>query len=161
MLVEGKDLKFDREIDLPDIHPVGHRQHAGREVENAGHAGRHEPVRHRLCGVNRRRDHGDVDSVFAHHADHVVNVVHHQAANAFAHPRRVRIEQGGEPESARGEPGVPSQRVAEVPDADQRHRPSLRQAEHGLDLVHQHRDVVPDPPGSVRAEVGQVLAQLR
>ena len=58
------------------------------------------------------------------------------------------------------EAAVAGQGVTEVTDADQGDRPALGEPEHLLDLLDQQRDVVADAPGAVRAEVGEVLAEL-
>jgi hypothetical protein len=59
------------------------------------------------------------------------------------------------------EPAVTGERVAEVADADERDRLPVVEPEGALQLVHQRRDLVPDPADAVGADVGQVLAQLR
>ena len=72
----------------------------------------------------------------------------------------IGVEERGDAEPAAGETGVAGQRVTEVTDADQRDGAPLGEAEHELDLLDQQGDVVADAAGAVRAEVGEVLAQL-
>ncbi len=72
----------------------------------------------------------------------------------------VGVEQGHHAEPAAAEAGVVGQRVAEVADADDDHRPVLGHADLAGDLVAQVVDVVADSAGAVGAEVGEVLAQL-
>ena len=45
----------------------------------------------------------------------IVDVVHHQTIDALAHPGRVRVEQRGEPEAARGEPAYPARACPRLP----------------------------------------------
>ena len=74
---------------------------------------------------------------------------------------RVGVEQRRDLEAADGEAGVAGQRLTEVADADQRDRAVHGEPEGAGDLLGQGRDVVADAADAVRAEVGQVLAQLR
>jgi hypothetical protein len=78
-----------------------------------------------------------------------------------AHLRRVHVEQGGHTEPAFGEPLVPGQRLPEVPDPGDQDRPVLGETERGTDLVDQVGDVVANPAGPVRAQGGEILADLR
>ena len=61
LLVEGEDLQLDGHVHLAHLDVVGHRQHAGREVEDAADPGRDQPVADLLGHRRRRRDHADRD----------------------------------------------------------------------------------------------------
>ena len=160
VLVEGEDLQLDGEVDLAHVDPVRHREHAGREVEDAGHAGGDQLVGDRLRGGGRGGDHPDRDRLLGRDRQQLVDVPDDQAVDLLAHPGRIGVEEGGDPEPAAGEAGVAGQGVTEITDADQRDRAALGEPEDVLDLVDQQGDVVADAAGAVRAEVGQVLAQL-
>ena len=114
----------------------------------------------RLGGGGRGGDHADRDGLLGGDPGQLVDVPDDQAVDLLADPGRVGVEQRDDPEAAAGEAVVAGQGVTEVTDADQGDRPALGEPEHVLDLVDQQGDVVADAPGAVRAEVGQVLAQL-
>ena len=65
--VEREDLQLHGEVDLADLDAARHLQHDRREVEDAAHAGRDEPVAHRLRGLRRRGDHADRDAALGAH----------------------------------------------------------------------------------------------
>ena len=159
-LVEGQDLQLGGEVDLADVHVLGHRQHHRREVQDAGDPGRDEPVAHVLGDRGRGGQHRDRDLLLGHDLGEVGDVAHDQAAQRRPDPGRVGVDQRGDAEAAAGEPGVPGQRLAEVADADQGDRAVHRDAERARDLLGQRGDVVADAADAVGAEVGQVLAQL-
>src|SRR5690606_17007243 len=50
LLVEGQDLELNGQIDLTHIHMLGHIEDHWSKVEDAGDAGRDEPVAHPLRG---------------------------------------------------------------------------------------------------------------
>ena len=160
MFVKGEYLQLDGEIDLSDVNPVGHCENARREVQNARHPGRDQPVGDGLRGMRRRRDHRDMDSVLGHHGLELVDASHDQTIDALAEPSRVRVQQRGDPEPPGHESVVPGQRVAEVADTHQDDGPRLVQPEHRLDLASQKGHVVAHAPGAVAAQVRQVLAEF-
>ena len=82
------------------------------------------------------------------------------AADLGADAGRVGVDEGRDADAAGGEAAVGGQRRAEVADADDDDVPVLGLAELAGDLVAQVLDVVADAAGAVRAEVGEVLAQL-
>src|SRR5215475_3819854 len=88
-------------------------------------------------------------------------MVHDESVDALADARRIGVEQRREAEPATGEPAVARERVAEITDTDQRDRAALVQPQHRFDLLDEQRDVVPDATGAVRAEMREILAELR
>jgi hypothetical protein len=87
-------------------------------------------------------------------------VVHDDAVDLDADQVRIDVEQRRDREAAAAEPAVTGQRVAEVADPDERDGLAVGQAEGGLQVPQQRADLVADPADAVRADVGQVLAQL-
>jgi hypothetical protein len=51
--------------------------------------------------------------------------------------------------------------MAQVSDADKRHRAPLGETEDRLDLTNEHLHVIADAAGAIRAQMGQILAKLR
>src|SRR5207249_1326893 len=146
---------------LAYVHVVGHVQHARREIEDAGHTALDQRVGDGLGGVYRGGDDRDRDALRGDHLGQLLGVPDDQPVDPLADPGLVGVEERGDVEAPGAEAGVPGQRVAQVTDADQGDRPVLVEPQHVLDLVGQLRDVVPDPPGTVGAQVGEVLAELR
>ena len=72
----------------------------------------------------------------------------------------VLVEEGDDPEAARGEAAVGRERVAEVAHPDDGDGPVLGEAELAGDLVGEVVDLVADTTHAVGPEVGQVLAEL-
>ena len=160
LLVEGEDLQLDGEVDLADVDAVGDGQHARREVEDAADAGGDEPVADVLGGGGRGGDDADGDAERRDHLLEAVQRLHDEPADLGADDRRVGVDQGADREAAGGEAAVVGERVPEVADPDDDDRPVLGEAELAGDLVDEVVDVVADAAGAVRAEVGEVLAQL-
>src|ERR687894_29843 len=57
---EREDLQLDGEVDLADVDPRGRGQRHRREVQDAPHPGRGQPVADRLGDVGRTREHAQV-----------------------------------------------------------------------------------------------------
>ena len=136
--------QLDGEVDLPDVDPVRYHEYARREVQNARYTRPDQTIGHLAGRVRGRGDHPDRDPLRLDHGLHLGDVAHHQAADPLADPPRIGVEQGRRCGTA-GEPGITGERVAQVPDADQRHRTRLVQAQHLFDLLDQQPDVVTDP----------------
>ena len=82
--------------------------------------------------------HADAHAVLGHHALQVGDQADHRAGHdLLADPRRVGVHQTDDPEAALGEPGVVGQRLPEVADPDDDHRPVLGQSQLAGDLVDQ------------------------
>ena len=100
VLVEGQDLQLGGEVDLAHVDVRRHRQHDRREVQDAGDAGGDEPVADLLRHVGRDGQHGDRDVLARDDPFEVVDVCDDQPADRRADPRRVGVDQGGDPEPA-------------------------------------------------------------
>src|SRR5439155_8630272 len=148
------------EVNLTHVDAVRNAQNARGEVQDAGDAGGDEAVGDHLGGVCRGGDHRDPDRLGLDHGRQVVDVAHAHAVDRLADAGRVGVEEGRDVEAAGGEPRVPRQGVTEITHPDEGHRPVLGEAEHLLDLADEGGHVVADAAGAVRAQVGQVLAQL-
>jgi hypothetical protein len=83
-----------------------------------------------------------------------------EVADLLADLALVRLQQRDHSEAPLREALVVGQRVAEVADPDDRHRPVLLEPKLAPDLVDQVLDVVADPTGAVGAEIRQILANL-
>ena len=157
----GEDLQFDRHVDLAHIDSVWHLEHCGREVEDASDARGDEPVAHTLGGPRRRGDHTDGDAVPLDEAFEPVGRLYGEARDLLADLGRVGVDKRRDAEPARSEPSVVGQRMTKMTDTDERHGPVLGQPDLARYLVAEEVDAIADAPGSVRAEVGQVLAEFR
>src|SRR5699024_12281038 len=92
--VEGQYLKFDGQVDLTHIDPLGHTEHDRGEVEDAGHTGLDEPAGDPLRGGGRCGDHSDGHTLSTHNLFPVVNMPHFQCRDAPTDPGGVGVEQG-------------------------------------------------------------------
>src|SRR6185295_7104869 len=108
----------------------------------------------------RGGDDANGDVVPGHHGLELVDVPDGQPGDPAAHDSRVGVQHGGDREPPGEETPVVGQRPAEVSGAHDDHRPVLRQAQRPGHLVDEVVDVVTDTPDPVRAEMGQVLAEL-
>ena len=160
LLVVGEDLQLLAEVDLADVDPLRHDQHRRGEVEDAGDPEVDEPVGDRLgasAGV----------AITAIAAPVSATSPRARSRSAMARPWiRWPIRSGDgsikrdDAEAAGVEAGVVGQRRAEVAEADDDHRPVVGRPDLAADLEPQVLDVVADTAGAVRAEVGEVLAEL-
>jgi len=57
--VEGKDLQFNRQVDLTHVYAHWHGKYDRSEIEDARHPGRDQPVAHPLRRPGRGSDHPD------------------------------------------------------------------------------------------------------
>ncbi len=87
-------------------------------------------------------------------------MAHRHPADLVSDERRLTVQDGRDPEAAGDETPVISQGAPEVTGTDDHDRPALREAKGPGDLVHEVFNVIADAPDPVRAQVGQVLAEL-
>ena len=145
---------------LRTLTPFGHDENGRCKVEDAGDSQIHEAVSNGLSGLGRGRDDRDGRARPGHHVLQLDQVGDGQAMDPLADQLRGRIDQPDHPEAAAVEAAVVGQRGAQVAQPDDDHRPVVGRAHLAADLAEQVLHVVADPPGAVRAEMGQVLAQL-
>src|SRR5690606_35546233 len=161
LLVEREDLEFDRQVDLAHVDALRDRQDDGREVQHARAARGHDAIAHPLGGARGGRDHGDGHAVVRDDLLQPVDVLHRHPGDLLADDGLVRVEQSRDPEAAGRETAVAGQCPAKVTDADDRDHPVLGEPQFAGDLVDEVLDLVPHAARPIRAEVGQVLAELR
>src|SRR5579864_5388142 len=161
LLVEGKDLKLDREVDLAQRDVVGNLQHRWCEVKDALHARRDEPVGCVLRRASGRGDDPDRDLALFHDALEVREVLNDHRVDGLADLRLVDVDQRAHAEPALAEAAIVRQRAPEVADADDDAVPILREPELTADLINEVLDVVADAARAVRTEVREVFPDLR
>ena len=161
LLVVGEDLQLDRQVDLAHVDALGHGDHGGGEVEDAGDTGSDQAVGDLLGHRGRGGDDGDRDAVLRDEVVEVVDVLYADPAVGLTDAGDVVVEQRGDPEAAGAEARVVGQRLAQVAEPDDDDRPVLGEPDLAGDLVAEVLHVVADAAGAVRAEVAEVLAQLR
>jgi hypothetical protein len=159
--VERQDLHLDRQVNLAHLDVVWNLKDNWCKVQNALDARRYQTVANRLSGGRWGRDHTDRDLSFQAHGGDVVDVTDGNAPNRDSYEILVHVEQRGDREPAAGEPAVVGQSVTKVTDADDRDGVVAGEAEDALDVAHEDLDVVADAPRAVRADVAEVLAELR
>ena len=162
LLVVGQDLQLLAEIDLADVDSFRHREHGRREVEDAGDAADPPAGRRRACAASA----GVAITAIAApvSATTLLEVGRGRRSpgrgSACRPAPATESTRADDPEPAGGEAGVVGQRGAQVAEPDDDHRPVVGRADLTADLEAQVLHVVADAAGAVRAEVGQVLAQL-
>ncbi len=159
--MERQDLQLHSKINLAHVHSHRHRQRDRREIEDACDSRGDKAVAHCLRSCRRRADDTYRHLVALDKDLHLVKRADHDATDGFADPAGVDIEQGDHTESPGLETAVSRERVAEVADPDQQNRTVLGQPELGGYTAEQEVHVVADATRPVRAEVGQILADLR
>src|SRR6201996_1536987 len=158
--MERQDLQFYGQINLTHVNTLCHIENDRRKVEDAGHSRRYQPVADRLRGTGRSGDHADRHLVLNDQVFELIGTLDGQPPDPATHNAGVRIQKRRDAETAGDEAAVVGQGAAQVARADDDHGPVLGQPEGPGDLVDQVVDVVADPADAVRAQVGQVLAEL-
>src|ERR1041384_3869588 len=151
LLVEGQDLKLDRQVDLAQRYVVGNLQDRRREVQDRLHARGDKTIARVLRGGRGRRDHADRNLALFRDAIDVAKVFDHHVVDLLPDLGSIDVKNGDDLKATLAEPTIVRERTPQVTDADDRAVPILRQAQLARDLVDQVLDVVADTPRSVRA----------
>src|SRR5438093_642530 len=160
LLVVGEDLELDGEVHLPHRDVIGDGDHGGGEVQDRSNAGRDHPIGYLLGRGSRRANHADGNVLSTADLTQAVDVLHGDRTDPLTHLALRVVHDGHDPEASRREPLVIREGMAEVARAGDQDRPVLGQAEYPSDLVDQIGHVVANPTRPIRAEIGEVLADL-
>ena len=159
--MERQDLQFDRHVDLTHEHAPGHVEHGRCEVEDRTDTRCDQSVGRILGCCRRRRDDADHDPTLGDESRQLVLVVDGDLTQLLTDLARIDVDHAHHRETPVAEPGELGECGTQVAGADDHTRPVMGEAELTSDLDQELVDVVPDSAGSVGAEVGQVLADLR
>src|SRR5882757_3316000 len=158
--VERQDLHLHRQVDLAHLDVVGNLEHDGCEVQDALHARGYQTVADPLRGGWRRGDHPYRHLPLGAHPGDVVDVADQDSSDRHADQVLVHVEQRRHRETPAGEARVVGQGVTKVTDPDHADGVLPGESEDSLDLADEDFHLVSDAARAVRADVGQVLAQL-
>jgi hypothetical protein len=156
---EREHLQLDGEVDLADVDARRRDQRNRREVQDAPHPGRGQPVTDGLGDVGRCRDDPDGGLRGGDDVGELVERPDGLPADALPDSRGRGVEEPDELEPTGTETGVVGQCGAQVADADQHAGAGPLHPEDARDPVAQRLDLVADPAHTAGTEVREVLAQ--
>jgi hypothetical protein len=148
-------------VDVAHPDPFGHLDDRRRIVQDRAHASSNQQIGDLLGVSGGHRQDRQLDPLVADHRRDLVGAHDRQPVDLLADLGRVVVEQRSDADALAAEAFVARDRLAEVADAYQRHRPFVLQPQNVLDLIEELLNVVADALLAEFAEIREVLADLR
>src|ERR1041384_446460 len=106
LLVEGQDLKLDRQVDLAQRYVVGNLQDRRREVQDRLHARGDKTIARVLRGGRGRRDHADRNLALFRDAIDVAKVFDHHVVDLLPDLGSIDVKNGDDLKATLAEPTI-------------------------------------------------------